>query len=402
MPAARGERVLPWSRAVSGSHEAEPETPPRVVRRGLDLARDGWKMIGLTIALFFVFELGFRLQRTVRAALRGSPPAPPTAVHPYAGQAWYQDFEGPEGLQSREHRYDPYRAFWAMPLSSRFITIDSMGLRVTPQPAYDPATARKVFMLGGSVMWGYTARDTFTIPALTAHALAGMGVRDVEIRNLAQRAFNATQESNTLTLELAHGRVPDVAVFLHGFNDMMTAVKYGKPGFTYGQDGVQRFIDLGTRGFWQELVGLGRHSAVVQRLSETIRPAQDSHPKPGAEILCSDVAGYYRNVTRSIEALGREYGFTPIFLLQPVHSTTRKKLTAWERSLPISPFVHRCAAVIDSAMNDRRGISFFSLTSIFDAETATVFVDRNAHLTEAANAVVARRIAEILAPVLNQ
>jgi hypothetical protein len=237
---------------------------------------------------------------------------------------------------------------------------------------------------------------------MTAQALAATGVRDVEIRNLAQRAFNSMQESNTLVLELANGRVPHVAVFLDGYNDIMTAVKYGKPGFTYGQDGVQRFIDLGTRGFWQELAGLGRHSAVVQRLSETVRPVREAVPRPDVERLCSEVAGYYRNVTRSIEALGRDYGFTPVFLLQPVHSTTGKKLTTWEHSLPISPYVQRCAWVIDSVMSDRRGVSYFSLTSIFDAETATVFVDRNAHLTESANAIVAGRIAEILGPVLGR
>ena len=369
------------------------------VMRGV---RDAWLMVGITLVLFIALEVALRLTRVARGALRGKPEAAAVPVsHPYAGELWFAGFEGEDGLQARRHRYDPYRGFWARPLTSPYITIDSAGLRVTHQPASNSATARRIFMLGGSVMWGYTARDSFTIPALAARHLAAAGIRDIEIRNLAQRAFNTTQEANTLSFELAHGRIPDVAVFLHGFNDIMTAVKHGQPGFTYGQEGVQRFIDLGTRNFWQEVIGLGRHSAVVQRLSEAIRSAQPDATIRDINRLCADVARYYRHQTRSIEALGREYGFTPVFLLQPVHSSTGKRLSAWEQTLKPHRHVKRCTAVIDSAMADRRDITFYSLTSIFDQETATVFVDRGAHLTEAANDVVAKRIADLLTPIIS-
>ncbi|MDH4130953.1 MAG: hypothetical protein OEV95_04020 [Gemmatimonadota bacterium] len=45
---------------------------------------------------------------------------------------------------------------------------------------------------------------------------------------------------------------------------------------------------------------------------------------------------------------------------------------------------------------------FVSLTGIFDAETSTVFVDQNAHVTEEGNRQVAERIADALVPLLTR
>ena len=86
--------------------------------------------------------------------------------------------------------------------------------------------------------------------------------------------------------------------------------------------------------------------------------------------------------------------------LQPVHVSTKKKLTAWEQHLVKQRSLAACMTSIDSAMADRRGSSFFPLVDLFDQDTATVFVDENAHTTEQANRKVAERIGAIIAPWL--
>jgi hypothetical protein len=256
-------------------------------------------------------------------------------------------------------------------------------------------------MLGGSTMWGFTARDSSTIPSLTALELAGRGVTDVEVVNLAQAAYNSTQELNTLLLELHHGGRPAIAVFLDGYNDIATGWVHGEPGHTYGDESIGQQIELGGRGFWAELVGLGRHSAVVTRLQEAVGVAPRRGPPSGPEV-CGAVAGYYRNVTRAAEALGQANGFPVVYFLQPVHVASKKRLSQWEEALPRQRALAPCIASIDSAMVDRAGTTFHSLQSIFDTDTVTVFVDQNAHITEAANRKVAARIAEVIAPPLGR
>jgi hypothetical protein len=46
------------------------------------------------------------------------------------------------------------------------------------------------------------------------------------------------------------------------------------------------------------------------------------------------------------------------------------------------------------------GLRFVSLTGMFDEDTATVFVDQHAHVTEAANLQIAKRLADVLVPLL--
>jgi len=192
---------------------------------------------------------------------------------------------------ARKNRYDPYRGFWRVPATSRYVNVNSAGQRVTPQPPVNGDHPRRLFMLGGSTMWGFTARDSFTIPALTAVALRERGMTDVEVVNLAQGAYNSTQEATTLLVELAHGHVPDAAVFLDGSNDIATAVKCGTPGHTYGEEATQQQIDLGVRGFWAELIGLGRHAELIQRLQQAVGISRAPVPvRGGPERVCGPVA----------------------------------------------------------------------------------------------------------------
>jgi len=366
--------------------------------------RDGWLMLGLTLACFLALEFGYRRVHALRGqAADVTPAAADSSLHPYAHAEWWGPFQGREGLMARKNRYDPYRGFWTVPATSRYVNVNSAGQRVTPQPPVTGDHPRRLFMLGGSTMWGFTARDSFTIAALTAVALRARGITDVEVVNLAQGAYNSTQEATTLLVELARGHVPDAAVFLDGYNDIATGVKYGTPGHTYGEEATQQQIDLGVRGFWAELIGLGRHAELIQRLQQAVGISRPPAPvRGGPAQVCGPVAAYYRNVTISVEALGKQWGFPVIYLQQPIHATTHKQLTPWERTLYQGRSLAPCAASIDSAMTDQAGRSYFSLSGLFDADTVSIYVDEHAHITEDANRKVAERIADLIAPLLQR
>jgi hypothetical protein len=374
---------------------------PGLARIG-GVIRDGWLMLGVTLLLFLALEFGYRGVHAIRGGGRDSTTSVAMSpLHPYAHAYWWTAFQGRDGLMARKNRYDPYRGFWPIPAASRYVNVDSAGRRLTPQSPTTGDRPRHLFMLGGSTMWGYTARDSFTIPALTAVALRERGITDVEVVNLAQAAFNSTQEATTLLVELARGHVPDAVVFLDGYNDIATGWKYASPGHTYGEEATQQQLELGLRGFWAELVGLGRHAELIQRLQGIIGTKEPSTPTRGDPArVCGPVAGYYRRVTLSVEAMGKEWGFPALYLQQPTHSTTHKPLTPWEKTLVPARTLAPCAASLDSAMADRTGKTYFSLAGLFDADTASVFVDEHAHITEAANRQVAERIADLVAPLL--
>jgi lysophospholipase L1-like esterase len=368
------------------------------MRKYLHAARDGWSIIGLSLLAVFAVEAGYRLQASVRRSARESlarPRAESKALHPNAAQAWFEaeTASGPLHRRNDPLRYDPYRGWWLNPVTSPRANIDSAGLRVTPQRSATSGSKRLVFAFGGSTMWGFQAADSTTIPAQIARRLHDRGAVDAQVVNFAQSAYNVTQGVISLMLELRRGNIPDVVVFLDGHNDVAAAF-FGSPGQIMNQGRAEQTFLLGRRRFSEELVGLGRHSALVTRLQQIGSRSSSRHPaQRTASELCDSVASQYRNLVRMVEGLGREFGFSALFFWQPLLANSSKRKTSWEASIR-SPRGFRealrtCSQRADSLLKDRMGKTYFPLHAVFDPDTSSVFLDDYGHVTERGYGIIA-------------
>lgn len=343
------------------------------------------------------------LYRGLRA-LRGGPApsvaAGPRPSHPNSGLPWWGQLTDEDAGERR--RYDPYRVFWAIEFHTRYVNVDSLGRRVTPQPPSTSA-ARRILMLGGSTMWGVGVRDSFTVPAAFARQLERSAPGRFEVENWAQPSFRATQEAATLLVELGRGPRPAAVIVLNGYNDAVLALRSNALGRANGEEVLRERLRLGSRGFWEELFELGRHSAVVQRLKAFLPDAEDgSGPRPPGDI-CLANAKFYERVAGSLSGIGAGLGFPVWFFLQPMHFLTGKALTPWEAALPTRgdpAELRRCMLAVDSVMSARPDLNYASLHRIFDADTASVFIDPHGHLTEPASTRVGTCIAAAVLPRL--
>ena len=361
--------------------------------------RDGWLMVGITVLLFLLLEWGYRLFAGSDDKVRRVIAVPPG--HPYENAAWFKEFnDTPNGPNGRRFLVDPYRLYRLGPMRSGFLNVDSTGRRLTINVLRDSATALRVFMLGGSTMWGFTARDSFTIPSQLAAVLREHGFDNVEVRNLAETGYNSTQEATTLLLEVANGRIPTVAVFLNGYNDMATGFRWGEPGHVFDLELAQQRADAARQGLGGDLLDLSRRSRLIRRLLP--QSATDDASPVDKATVCPALAGYYRNIAHSTAAIGQAYGFEVFYLMQPIHHTTGKPLSSFEQSLKVEPGFQHCTQAIDSAMQDWMGRNYFQAYKWFDDRQEAIFVDRNSHLTEAGSRIVAEHIAGIIEPVLRQ
>ena len=378
-------------------------------RRGVRLARrlggwlrDGWLVVGATLALLVVIELAYRGART---ALRPLFPDRLTGMgganHPYARERWFAPWEERRNRTLHDNTvYDPYRGYRLTAASLPGLHVDSAGHRVTVQRARAPA-ARRLVLLGGSTMWGYNARDSLTIPSLVAARLAARGIHDVEVVNLAEVGYNLTQGVATLLLELRRGRVPAAVVSLDGVNEVDAVLNGGRPGEITDQRLAER--RFARRGPGAALLALGESSRFLRRVARLAAPARP--PAPSPERACPAVAAYYGEMARVMGALGREYGFPVLLLWQPTLARSRKPRTAWEASLAdarpeLQRLTVRCSALTDSLLSGGPARTYFPLHSLFDRDTATVFLDHFGHVTERANGVIADRAVELVAPLL--
>jgi len=378
--------------------------------------RTTWLIIGITIAMFVLAESCYRMQGAARESLAragngGSGKAKGAPVHPVGSQPWYpayaEEFAASEGQSWRQYVY--FRR--AQAYRGRYVNIDSLRHRVTPQPSTPAIPAARVFFFGGSTLWGSFLRDDHTIPAEASRrlqALVGPGGR-VEVTNFGETGHVFTQGMLELMLQLRAGNRPDVVVFYDGINDTFSVLQNGEAGVGQNEANRKNEFALGRRLAWhghEEGLVKDLHSFAVlsgealSRLRLVQRVGRVLHPPPPSTLLGRDSAArsvvrvYAENV-RMIESLARTYGFTPIYVWQPTLHATRKVPTPFEKALARGierdslqrrlKEVHLAVLpLLDSAVAQQAPARFVNASGTFAGDTIPVYSDQIGHNTEAA------------------
>jgi len=376
--------------------------------------RDAWAILGLSIVLLFVLENGYRSYERYSKRSSSSQTPSVSAKNPIASETWFPEFDQVRHMHvgradSRYVDYDPYRGWWVRPGQHKgLLNVEPTGYRHTEQSLGDhPATRRRIFLFGGSTMWGYMVRDPATIPSWVAGQLAAAGIKDVEVVNMAQCGFNLTQNLATLILELRNGARPTAVVFLDGINEVGPVAEGDQPGDIYGQADARRRFALTHATTNELLLGLWANLHIVQALQSLWPPP----PKPDVDVpaACQAIARNYLNLVRVGEALGREFDFTPIFFWQPALATSGKPLGPWEAHLmkdegggPTVRLTKGCVPDVEARLASRKGTDYFPLHAVFDDVQGDQFLDQYGHVTEQGNAVIAAAITQQLIPVLQK
>ena len=295
------------------------------------------------------------------------------------------------------------------------VTIDADGRRRTWQPDGLPESRRRMFVFGGSAVWGQGARDDYTVPSCISKALFEAGL-NVEVTNFGECAFVTTQEVIVLLRELHKGNIPDVVVFYDGVNDMLSAYQNRTTGLP--QHEANRRLDLNLRRsnsrMLQEigtnvrvkLWGFGLLSATVRRRLGMKRPRVDWRGFPDTTPegdLQQDVVRVYEANMKVVEALGKGFGFSARFYWQPT-VYAKSSLTPYEEELSkrFSVFSGFFTGVYDclrGADHLERDYPFRDLSNLFTDPDEPYFYDF-CHITEKGNEVVGREIAKDLAKSL--
>jgi len=361
--------------------------------------RNVWLLAGITLFLFIGMELAYRVQRQIRAArwARSGTGAP----HPHANEPWYGQSGGPR--EGGTVGFDPYRVYWGRWRRSQYLNVDSLGRRTTPQSPRGER-GRQLFLLGGSVMWGWAHIDSLTIGAFLARRLNEANLADVEIQNYAQSGYTLTQELITLMLEIRRGNVPDAVIFFHGGNDVGNAFAIGRAGASPNEALSAEAYRLGRRRFQEELIELPRHSRLIRALRSALGRDGSRTNQPATLELCDDIGAYYRQQVRMAQAIGRAFDIDMLFFFQPLLATSRKPLTKWEASHQAfdgyRAMQRRCAAVVDSLMALESTVPYEPLHDMFDRDTVDAFLDGFGHLTVYGNDRVSERLADAIIPRL--
>jgi hypothetical protein len=200
----------------------------------------------------------------------------------------------------------------------------------------------RVFMFGGSTMFGAGASDDYTIPSALVRDLAQRGIGGVEITNFGQGGYVSTQEMIQLLAQLRRGNRPDLVIFYDGCNDTFSAFQNGEAGVTENErNRAREFNSLNTalpetrrQLFWFTAQLFARRLYIVRMTIICIRKlipgvrlkdfAADNGGiwslerfKPGPPTLAKSTVDTYLENMHFIAEVGRQVGFATLFYWQP-------------------------------------------------------------------------------------
>jgi lysophospholipase L1-like esterase len=386
--------------------------------RLIKFARDVWMVLGIAVAMFVALEAAVSLGFYVRGFWR--PPADNFRIKAdtYSNTEWaskyYKEIEEVE--KGRTLRWQPYVYWRRTPRRGQYINIGSDGLRKTINVSMSEAASPpiKVFMFGGSTMWGLGAGDDSTIPSIFAEEANNKGI-NCEVVNFGQYAYVSTQEVIELTLQLQKGNIPDVVIFYDGVNDTFSGFQLSVPGLPHDEIRREKEFCLLER---KELQTLAVQSAIRQLSTmrflhgvlqktglqrDNFQPIPLEYEKAVADkgALAHAVAETYLNNIKLVQVLAQAYGFAPLFYWQPV-IYAKRYLTEYERqSLELDVhypgmkefYQDTYATLQQSSAGLNKNIAFHDISTIFSDAREPIFVDFN-HMGGKGNSLIARRMAE--------
>lgn len=371
------------------------------VRKCGGVIRTAWLIIGCTLLLLIAGEVAFTLYYKLTLAPQDFLYFRQTDS--YKDAPWIKDYDK-EMFSSYNSAWKSYVYWRRKPHQGKYINIDQQGIRFTSPSGLSDAEALKklkIFMFGGSTMWGEGVRDPYTIPSLVSQDLSARKIK-AEITNFGEVGYVNTQELLELMLQLERGNVPDVAVFYDGFNDVYAALQNKAEGLPQNESNRELEYNLSKRYntlrkvFLEKTVDRFYLGVALKSMVAKFRPPKAA-PKQ-IEGLEKKVLNVYSNNIKIIAALGKAYGFVPIFYWQPV-IYAKKELTPFEqkyRSEPIGDLYNKTYALLKANQSTFANYHFHDISNLFFETKGPVYLDY-CHVNEEAHKIIARRMGQDIA-----
>jgi lysophospholipase L1-like esterase len=389
------------------------------LRRILREIHDLWLIAGITLLFFFLLEGILSFAFFIKDRFIDSDESPSdgrvnadTFHHAPWVESYFDEFR-----KCSEVSWEPY-VYWRRPaFHGNHIQIDSSGVRRTVGAVKysKEGIPFRIFMFGGSTLWGTAARDEGTIPSLLTAELAKRGF-NVEITNYGESGYVSTQEVILLVTLLQRGVVPQLVIFYDGVNDTYSAYQEKIAGLPQNErhrvtefnlsnpSSLRRRLVMDAQDFTGMLSTsrfmIGALKRVGVQWEGKLAPAEHSvlnrRQTISLELLARDVVDVYRGNIQVVIALGAHYHFGHLFYWQPT-IFQKEHLTSYEaeKRKEVAQFEEhflKTYELIPDALDFGENVRFADLSGIFSSKTEPLYADW-CHVGEMGNGLIAERMA---------
>jgi lysophospholipase L1-like esterase len=337
-------------------------------------------------------------------------PLVPQKSPAYDNEKWGGEFWSEQSAfwaQARSN-YLPFMVWGVRKWHGQFINSDDteMGTwRRTAQAAGEVcrnAAMRKVWVFGGSTVYGIGTPDWATIPSYLSRELNTDPTACIEVTNLGAEGYVTNQEVILLSQQLKAGRKPDIAIFYDGINESLVGgFSPGIPTAHWNFEMIKARVENGA----DSKLGLLNKSHLFQLVRLLLENyGENGIPRISDGELAAraqaSVENYQVNL-RLVNILAGAYGFKTYFFWQPTLAYGAKPLVPFERELKearskeLGGRVHRGLKAVYQEAETRSAASgsFVFLGHVFDRVQELVYVDEF-HLDPQGNQIIARAIAQ--------
>ncbi len=325
----------------------------------------------------------------------------------YENATWFKEYAKEWKKVYSIFRWEPYIYWKPDSFQGKYININEYGLRSTYnlKKTGEQQSPVRIYMFGGSTMWGAGARDHHTIASLLSSLLADSGV-DARISNFAQLGYVNFQEVISLLCELKNDNLPTVVIFYDGFNDVFSAFTNGVAGIPLKE--LNRRVEFNiTKSGRRLLKAFVRNLRIFQLFCEKSKLKQYTKFDAGTDEnrLSDDVVRVIRSNVKLVEDLGSAHGFSALFYWQPT-IFHKNELTEYEQNQariiePARPFFQATYSRIKSCDVLSKNMNFHYVADLFMDTNKPYYIDFG-HITEGGNLRVAKRMAVDVLKVIYQ
>lgn len=288
-----------------------------------------------------------------------------------------------------------------------YINVNSQGVRKTWNPEhYDEKMVDKVYVFGGSTLWGTGARDDYTIPSQLSKLFNNQGY-NVLVYNYGETAYTFTQEVISLALLLREGHRPDYVIFYDGVNDVYAAYQSGIPGAKQNFSIIKEKLEMtNLEHIWSGVIGVFEEHCMVCRaiwkimnffsVQQKFLEVAATYDDKELQLLADETIKYYLKSIDFLNYIAQAYDLKYICFWQPV-IFTEKELKSEE--LEVDPRIHDESLdylyrTINDSLLEKSTPYFYVLSdTLYDRENSC-YIDF-AHLSEEGNELVATKIFNI-------
>jgi lysophospholipase L1-like esterase len=324
----------------------------------------------------------------------------------YAEQDW-SPLYWKEFKLALKKTYSPYVIWRSIPFHGTLLNIDPSGYRHTPG-AECGSDAYKVYVFGGSAIWGWGSPDESTIPALLQAGLKSKSGRPVCVMNYGENAYVSTQGVIHLMLLLESGDVPDVVISYDGVNEVLAASQSGKPIVHQNMSEISELFEDHQATITSFLKSSNSYQLLQMALSQLPISVERQDPtlQYDPDLLSDQVAEAYLNNYEIVSSLADKYHFDFYFFWQPQILIGNKRLSSEEQNMitglnwvlnldpPLVELFQKTYKKIESETPTHENLYY--LGNIFGPVDESVWIDTWGHTTPKGNQIVANDLIRII------